>query len=285
MKTLPILGLAAVLLLAGCAGGKPTATDPLATEDEGALPEGILNVLLGTVVGPDQAPLMNATVEISSLTLLTNTTEAGEYEFVNLEPRDYYVSVSKEGFVTKSARAIVEDGRVFELDFQLEEKSLATPYNTTLPFRGFISCQFAYATNPENVQYQDCGGAVDANNKVVKEYEIGPNSAQVIMDAEWVPKQDLAERLTMIVESVGFGHQDIIFGQVSGPSPLRMPIDPLVMRKYYPTGGKIRVTFSASPSLDNDYLDVGLAFQQDYKLYATVFYIDPGPPGFSYVKR
>ncbi|MBI2078951.1 MAG: carboxypeptidase regulatory-like domain-containing protein [Euryarchaeota archaeon] len=285
MKTPATALVAFALLLAGCAGGKPAQTDPVPTEDGEGLPEGVLNVLLGTVVGPDQAPVMNATVEISSLGMVTNTTEAGEYEFVNLEPRDYYVSVSKEGFVTRSARAIVEDGRVFELNFQLEEKSLEVPYNTTLPFSGFISCQFAYATNPENVQYQDCGGALDANNQVVKEYVVGPNSAQVIIEAEWVPKQDLAERLTMVVESVGFGHQDIVFGQVSSTSPVRMPIDPLVMRKYYPTGGKIRVTFSAAPSLDGDYLDVGLAFQQDYKLYATVFYVDPGPPGFSYVKK
>lgn len=284
MRALSILSLVAALVLAGCAGNKGSSTEPVPTEDETGLPEGITNVLLGLVVGPDQAPIANATVEVLSVGMRTNTTDAGEYEFTNLEPRDYLIAVAKEGYRTKTQRAIVEDGRVYELNFLLEEKPLDVPYSVTLPFNGFISCQFAYATNPENVQYHDCG-ALDSNNKVVKEYELSPGGAQVIIEAEWDAVQSLAERLTMVVESVGFGHQDIVFGQVSGPSGLRMPIDEPVMRKYYPEGGKLRVTFSAAPNLDNDYLDVGLAFQQDYQLYASVFYIEPGPPGYSYLKK
>ncbi|HLE46769.1 MAG TPA: carboxypeptidase-like regulatory domain-containing protein [Candidatus Thermoplasmatota archaeon] len=284
MRGFWIVLVASALLVSGCASSKPKDAEPTTTEDEDGLPEGINNVLLGTVVGPDSIPIGNATVEVLSVGMKSNTTEVGEYEFTNLEPRDYLIAVTKEGYRTKTQRAIVEDGKVFELNFQLEERPLDVAYNETLPFSGFIACQVAYATNPENVQYQDCGAA-DPNNKVVKEYEINPGGAQVIIEAEWVANQALAERLTMAVESVGFGHQDLVFGQISGPSGLRMPIEEQVMRKYYPEGGKIRVSFSAAPNLDNDYLDVGLAFQQNYKLYASVFYIDPGPPGYSYLKR
>ena len=87
----------------------------------------------------------------------------------------------------------------------------------------------------------------------------------------------------LTVESVGFGHQDLIFGQVSGPSPLKLPISQTMMSKYYPQGGTIRVSVAAATGAlgQPDTYDVGFAVQQEFETYVTIFYIEPGPPNYT----
>lgn len=285
MRYGPVGLVFATLLLAalsGCAAGKAKEVPPPVTDDPYALPEGVTNILQGTVVGPDQAPLESALVEVISLDLNQTTNEGGEYRFENLEPRDYLVVVTKDGYKTKTQRAIIEDGKIFELNFQLDERPALAPYSSLMLFRGFISCQIAYATNPENVQYQDCGSA-DPNNKAAREFDLEPGGAQAQIEAFWVAKQEGAKYLTMQVESVGFGHQDIIFGSQSGQSGLKMVISQSLMEKYYPQGGTLRVAMSAAPGVlgDQQPVDFGLAFQQDFEVYLTVFYVEPGPVDYT----
>jgi hypothetical protein len=281
-----LLVLSLTVLAAGCMGHAepksalpaPTTTDPY------SLPEGVDNILRGRVSDPDQTPLMGANVEIISLQMNQTTDGAGAFEFRNLEPHDYLVVVSYEGYRTKTQRAIVEDGRIFELNFQLEQKPNLTPYNETTPFRGVISCEFAYATNPENVETVSCGGQ-DPNNKQAKTFHVNQNAAQIQIEAVWQRTAESSKNLAMTIESVGFGHQDIQFGRQHGDSGIKMTISQTLAQKYYANGGDVLVTMNAAPSVTGDEaaLDAGLAVQQDFDLYFTVFYIEPGPPTFRFV--
>jgi hypothetical protein len=275
-----VLGL---LLLAGCAGKtaapKQTVSTDASTE---TLPSGVTNILRGHVTGADLAPLAGAMVELASLKRNVTTAANGTYEFTNLEPHDYLISVSREAYKTKTQRAIVEDGKIYELDFQLEDKPRLEPYKTTTPFRGLIACEGAFATDPENVGYQSCGTVLPGNVNT-HEFSVEPNAVQVLVEVVWKSTTPASAKLAVEVASVGFGHQDTVFGKQHGPSGMKVRISQSLTTKYYPQGGTIRVALSAAPSVtpDGSAADAGIAIQQDFTIYMTVFYVEPGPANFS----
>lgn len=273
------------VVLAGCAGEAQEAGPSPSSTDPNALPEGVANVLQGRVAGDDSYPIPNATVTVVALQINQTTDEAGEFRFENLEPRDYVVTASKEGYRSKTLRAIVEDGKAYELTFLLELKPNVVPYSEVLNFRGRISCQAAFAADPESVAYYDCG-AVDPTSARAKDFQFQANGAQIVVEAFWQAAQSGANNLTLEVQSVGLTTQDIVFGTIAGESGLKLPISQSLMRSYYRDGGSIRATMSAAPGMlhQPDSYDAGFAFQQDFEVWVTVFYIDPGPPNYSVKK-
>ena len=270
-------------VLAGCAEkAKPVATtEP--TDDPYALGDGVTNVLQGKVLSPDETPLPGVMVELISLKLNVTTTEAGEYRFESLEPRDYLVVASMDGYRTKTQRAIIEDGKIFELNFKLEERPLTAPYNELQTWTGMLACQVAYATSPDVTTHQNCGEALDAINDDWEEFTFSPGGAQLVIEAFWEPTQSASTSLCLTAESVGFGHQDLIFGEVCGEPGLKLPISQTMMGKYYPQGGTVRVQMSSATGAlgQPDSYDVGFALQQEFDIYVTIFYIEPGSPNYS----
>jgi hypothetical protein len=272
-----------LLLAAGCAG-KPTAAPAPTEDDPYALGAGIENALQGIVLSADNLPLENVTMRIPALAEngTTSTNALGEFRFVNLVPRDYLVVAEKEGYRSKTQRAIVEDGKIFQLDFRLEERPTTTPYSEILPWRGFLSCQVAYASNPESVEKRDCGLA-DPNNDPQNDFHFGPGGAQLVIEANWVPTQDLSRNLSMAVASFGLTVGDIEFGSTTGPPGIKIPVGQSLVTRFFSEGGTIRVTLGAAPGArgNPDDYDVGWAIQQPVDVYVTVFYIDVGPTGYS----
>src|ERR1041385_7117187 len=159
-----------ILLVAGCLGGaKPKASPAPTTTDPNALPDGVDNVLEGAVYDNGQNPLPNATVKVVGTDFNATTTADGKYRFENLAPKDYLVTVAKEGYITKTQRAIIEDHKIFELNFVLLEKPNLAPYHDVNRFNGQISCHIAYSTTTEKMQHADCfnqAPASDPNNIV-----------------------------------------------------------------------------------------------------------------------
>lgn len=278
----PLLAIVLVsaLLVAGCAGsGKPASTSPTPT-DPNALPPGVTNVLEGTVQTTDLSPLEGAKVALNGREDNRTTDAAGYYRFENLEPGDYIVTASFDAYRPKQQRAIIEDLKVFQLDFILEEIPSTQPYHTIQDFRGRVACQLAYQTTPENTQRPNCG-AVDPNNRQQKDFSIEPGAAQVQVELVWTPSTAASRVLTITAESLG--ENGIQFAHDRGESGLKVVISQSLLRKNMPDGGTIRVLVEAAPSITGDEaaLDAGLAFQQDFTIYFTTFYIEPGPPSFS----
>lgn len=269
------------LALAGCQG--KAMPEPTATEDDPyTLGEGVTNVLQGLVLSMDGLPLENVTMRLPALNENQTTNVFGEYRFESLEPRDYIVVAAKEGYRSKTQRAIIEDGKIFQLDFKLEERPTTAAYKEVYPWEAFLSCQVAYASNPESVEKQDCGEA-DPNNRASHDFPFGPGGAQLILEAFWEPTQSLSRNLSMNIASVGSQTGDIEFGSTTGPPGIKIPIGQSLMSRYFSEGGSVRVTLGAAPgALGNpDEYDAGWAIQQPVSVYVTVFYIDVGPPNYS----
>lgn len=282
-----VLLVVAAFASAGCMGGGKPAPTPTQEEDPYVLGEGVLNVLQGLVLSIEGFPIANVSVRLPALeNFNTTTNEAGEFRFENLEPRDYIVVAEKEGYRAKTQRAIIEDGKIFQLDFRLEERPTTTPYSETTPWKALLSCQVAYASNPESVEQRDCGEA-DPNNDATQDFSFTGGGAQLVVEATWVPSQSVSRNLTLEVASLGLQTGDIEFGFTSGPPGLKVPIGQSLMNRYFRDGGQIRVTLGAAPGAlgQPDSYDAGFALQQNVDVYVTVFYVDVGPPNYSAIPK
>lgn len=280
--SLKATALVVVLLLAsGCAGKNDGKAEPSASLDPNSLPEGVTNVLEGTVQGIDFYPVDNATVRINGLEDNTTSDEAGYYRFESLPPRDYIITVTKEGYRPKSQRAILEDDKIFQLDFIMEEVPLEQPYHRMQEFNGLIFCQLAYQTTPDNTQRPQCAPPGDPLNRQDHLFDVMPGGAQVVVEVVWTQTTAASKMLTITVESLG--DNAIQFAFDKGESPLRTVVSQSLLRQNMPEGGKLRVLMEAAPSITGDEAatDVGLALQQGFKVYFTVFYIEPGPTSYS----
>ena len=80
---------------------------------------------------------------------------------------------------------------------------------------------------------------------------------------------------------MGYGASDLDLGNVTGEGYARLVVPPAAMEKYYTEGGMMRGVVALA---DDGSPPAGFAFQTKFTLYVTMFYVQPGPEGFSVVK-
>lgn len=270
-----------LFLLAGCAGkAGPSATSAGPEPNGDVLPPGATNLLEGTVKTVELAPLEGVLIQLEGTNQTRETDDSGSYRFESLPPRDYIVSAAKEGYRTKTQRAVIEDDRIFQLDFVLDPVPSARPYHETAQFTGLIACQLHYQTSEDNPQRPNCG-LVDVNNAQSKTFFVNPGAAQIVVELQWTPRTMLATELTLTVQSLG--EDGVQFAHDHGDSVLKVVVSEAIIRKNFAQGGEIQTFVESGPSVTGDEAaaDVGLAFQQDYTVHLTVFYHEIGPPTFS----
>lgn len=269
----------------GCIGGGGGDSDEARlTNDPGPTQSGedIRNALEGWVLNAEGLGVAEATVTLINAGDATTTTAQGRYQFVNLAPGDHLVSAQKSGFLSLTQRAFVRDGYNMILNFTLEDAPTQTPYDTLETETGQVSCYTYLGTDPETASKQDCG-EVDPNNKASHVFDIAPGAAQLQIQGYWTPTTTLAQHLTMRVETVGFGHQDVVFADAVGASGVKVFVNQVNMDKFYTNGGQLRVTMYAGPSIagDESPADVGAAIMQGFEIDLTTFFVEPGPSNYS----
>jgi hypothetical protein len=279
MRALALIAAAAVLF-AGCAA-KPSqpAQGPSETSDA-ALPPGVTSLLEGYTKSIELGPLEGVFLKLDKSNETRTTDEAGYFRFENLAPGDYIVIATKDGFRSKTLRAVVEEERAFQLDFTLEPLPTIQPYYETTPLRGLIECQVHYQASEENPNRPSCGTGADPNAKPTLIFNIGPGAAQFLLEMIWTPRTQLASHLTLSAFETQ-GSTELAY--THSASTLRVTVSENVVRKFYAQGGEVRTLVQAGPSVTGDEAaaDVGLSFQQDYEIHFTVFYHAIGPPTFS----
>lgn len=275
------VGLALALLLSGCLGAGGPGGAPASSSAPGLGP-GVVNVLEGFVFSEDRSPLEGAVVAVSGWARNATTDPSGRYRFQNLEARDHWLTASRQGYRAASVRAIVTDGEVVVLNFTLEAVPVRLPHNESRSFSGMLSCQASYATDPEEVQTLECGER-DPANKPSGIFDLGPNASEVVVEAFWAARTALSQRLMMRVEGLGLPEQDLLLGQRAGGSGVKIVVPEAVLKRFFAGGGRIGVSMMTAPSLlGDDYpADVGASVQQSFEVFCTVFYLAPGPAGYS----
>jgi hypothetical protein len=298
-----------VILLAGCAGTTPPASlagpsvsvQTQAPSDAAADEGGNLRVV---VVDPELAPVAKAQVVVEGADAALFSGDDGVALFEDLSPGPYTVLVAKPGH-----RSIPERGRgvevvaleTIEVRMTLEPLRVAeasTSYYATVPFRGFSSCSVSSsgtATSP-------CGRGVtvggvtinDTNDSSSHRFSIdGIHLSGIVLEATWQPtiggfagQMHISLSKLIACTQAGICGPDGQMGGAGGPNPVRYE---------WPTSPRTNPgeSFSADPgafplpayAAVRAFCPTGctatIVFQQPYNAYATTFYGENPPPGFS----
>ncbi len=274
----PLLLLAAAL--AGCSGdgdgGTSSTEDPAPVETD-------LPALHGWVLDPAIRPLSGATVTMLETNQSATTDGDGFYAFPEAPREELLVLVaSMDGFRPGSKQVTVPPDLPVRLNFTLEPIPVKTASSEVLNFAGFLSCQGAVEVSEQRFPFDCSGGTGQAN---VWEFAAGADLAGAVIEVAWDAGTPAAEDLTATLETLGLGDFNFVLGEVVGASPLRISVPNDVAMKYYPSGGLMRLTVASAPATDEEEAGTGasFAFQQDFQAFASLFYVEPPSPTYSFV--
>ena len=276
--------LALALVLAGCAkpdaGGAPSAVQRAVAAVKGQDVGSALGAIGGVVQSAALEPLRDARVTMLRENVSTRTDAAGAFRFSDLAPGSYLVTAEAAGFLARTSEAYAANGSTTTLDFTLSPIPNADPYHETQELKGLLSCALA-AQTPVGDERRDCAAA-DPNHRDSFEFPIGAAAKSVTLELAWdASKEPAAKRLTLRARTVGYGANDLDLGNVTGEGYARLVVPVATMEKYYTEGGMMRGVVGLA---DDGSPPAGFAFQTKFTMYVTMFYVRPGPDGFSVVK-
>lgn len=260
------IALALALLLAGC------------TKDEGPVQTNVIEpgTLSGTVTDVAMVPLAGVNVTVDGTNESAVTDAAGAFSFTLL-PGEYVVLAQHGDHRPGALRASVLSAQASTLAFTLEPIPRITPRVDVAEAAGYLGCGVLVLRAGETTRVP-CGEE-DPNDQPSVEFPITSRDGleTIVVEVAWEPGTDAAGSLR-IDAAIGAGDDLVQLGGVEGASPLTLSIPGRLVQ-----GDTLVVTASPAGSfLDEEAgADVGLVFQQDFTAYASLFYYEAAPGGYT----
>lgn len=274
MRTLAVLAVVAVTL-AGCSAGK----------DGGALPAGGdvkgLPMLHGYVVDIAIRPLEGVKITVLDTNASVTTNDGGYFGLDDLPTEQFLILVAeKQGFISASKQITLVPDTPVRLNFTLEQKPVIAASKQILEFEGFVGCQVGLV-GPTGNSTTDCNMGLEQRN--VWDFAVEEDLAGAVIEVFWDARTQAGESMGLVLETLELGQNNIILGDVMGPSPLQVVVPQSIAEKYYPQGGIMRLTITARSDATQNEAGIGstVVIQQSYNAYASLFYIDPPPGGYT----
>lgn len=231
--------VAALLALAGCLGGGGGAkhTDGVteglddlglhATEDTG--------VLRGVVVDEAIKPLAGVHLQVRSPSVnrSATTNQDGLFGLEGLEPGDYFVTASLDGYVETQAGPVTVVAGVSDPDamrISLQAVRSAAPFYEEFVFEGFLACS---VTSP-SVSAAVCGlpGLSDAShNQFLKNYQAQKPPAWIQMEAIWESTQPFGGELGLSITALG--PPQVGVNDTQGTSPIYITVNETEAARFH----------------------------------------------------
>ncbi len=274
--------LVAVLLivLAGCSGPGAETTD--ADAKPGSSIGGDLPPLAGFVFDPAVTPIEGASISIASLGLEVATDKDGVYAFEELPVNEVLVVVVQaDGYKPASKSLTLDQDVSILLNFTLQRVAVKVPTHNTLTYKGIIGCAGLVKADGQRVS-QNCPGGIAVDNRVW-EFNVDPELAGAVIEVVWDAQSTAAEHLNLTIETLGYGDLDeILFSQEYG-TILRGQISNVQAARFYSGGGMVRVSVDIGRNTADEEVNAGaaIAAQQEFQIFATLFYIEPPTGDFS----
>ena len=281
--------LAALAVLALAAAG---------CSDKAAIPAGIptdgdgeaLPTVHGVVVDEAIRPLEGAQVRVLGTDILTYTDEDGRYQILRptFTAESVLLAAVLQGYQPLTHEVQLSGHRSMAMDFRLQVDPFMVPHLEVYNQRGVLPCRATGPVPPgavacEPPRFSIDKGIVPPPTTFEWPLDTGINLAGAVLQVHWEAETDLARELRATLRGpvVGCcvdgegGSMGDIHAEVTGPSPLRLELPEAAARGF--------------PAWSALWLEVGLpdggdqpAFTraQTVDAFATLFYVDPAPPGY-----
>ena len=307
-RGLVVAAFVAVAVLGGCLSGDDEVepeTAPVAEEAEQAQVSETTGSIKGTVSSDLFEPLGAAVVTIIETSASTTVALNGEFTINNVAPGRYTLFTTAVGYQSASGAVEVRAGEVTGVQITLRPLASDDPYVDAWDVAGTISNSVIWHVEPPGVgciiipapvlDIKSCGGLGGGSHT----HEFVNVTADVmthIVELVWDPAGPLGEYLALdyMCEDVPRGNGGAVlddkhpcyFADPEAKSPLGIRVD----HAHQETNGytwegdwasRIFANYGMLGTYDLTGVDAGVAYQQKFTYYFTVFHKAAAPEGYS----
>jgi len=232
--------------------------------------------ILGAVVDTGGAPLAGAIVTIVGSNLTATTDAAGAFAF-RVEAGEHVLTANATGHFSQTLRANPRPGLNATLSFRLKAIPLVTPRIDTAEAAGYLSCA---AVVEDGTTSSDLAcGQDDPNHKPAVQFGIDTRDGleALVIEVAWEPGTRGADALRIEVRASPDPDAAIVGAVTGAGGRARLQLAPDSVGETLVVSAK-----AAGSMLDEEAgRDVGLAVQQSFAVYLSLFYHQGVPSGYS----
>lgn len=271
----PVLAMALLLALAGCAQGPPAPAGPDAS---------LGPVVEGWVVDARLVPVPNATVTLAGLGLAAATDAAGHYWLQAPSGADLVVVLAADGFVAQSRAVGARSGEHTFLNFTLARIPDAEPFHVVTTHQGAVACGFVAVlaedpSRPHEHQGLRCSQLLnDTRNQWV--YALPDNTTGIVVEVAWTAQSEVAQALVLKIVTEGSGE---VLAFIEGTSVLRIQLSSVKLEQER-AAGHTNVIMTLEPGAgtgNHEHGAAGAFVEQRFDVFATAFFNGPVDSGYS----
>ncbi len=282
MKHLLTIALMLAVSLAGCADDTaPVPTEETTAADDKVKATDTTGVIRGVVVDSAIVPIAGAVITIKSTGAEALSLEDGSFGFSELDPGNYFMQISKVGFVSVQAQAKVDAGvdKPPVVRVQLTADEAYNPFSATQIYKGLYQCGTSVLVvcgAPNIILGQ---GTTDDTSTPDIYVEAGAQLVQTEM--VWESTQAVSPQLYFEMETIGHECTGGTFlTSARGDSPLRAQVFNDTLEEHN-VGENCPIYHSvfAGDALNRAHCvpgapcpGVGFSIQQDFSWYITEFH-------------
>ncbi|MHB1260897.1 MAG: carboxypeptidase regulatory-like domain-containing protein [Thermoplasmatota archaeon] len=261
MRALGLLALLLAAALSGCSGGtqEPVAVEvaPGQTITVSEAPKPTHGIVSG-IVGDDALyPLPNATVWVLSLNLSAQTDSNGRFAIVNVPAGVYILEGSKKDHATVQTTVDIIPGETARAVLLLQRIPSTDPYHVTFQQEAFVEFNAA--------------GFVTSTDNTTLSFDRDPSRlVTLVVESTWegIIQSTEEEPLSYDIQEVGL--RSIVTGRAN--NPFFFHLDARILPPDHD-----QFLFTVEPGI----LEPTIMVEAHGRLYATLFYNEPAPPGWS----
>ncbi len=286
--------MAASALLSGCIGSDDkveTKGPAIASEAEAVLTTAETGSLTGAVTSDLFEPLAGARVLLLEPGLETRVAKNGFFTLNDVPPGDYTAGFEADGYQPLSRRIGIAAGEVTQIRVQLIPLAGQEPWAEQIERTGQITQGVNwYLAPPPNNQCVSlsCGGLT--GNGVYSSFKVNASEdvKTHVVEVVWTPAGLLGENMQMSYRCPDQGNPCTV-GAPGRTSPLLVRRDLIgwdpgennTNRWAGDWTANIATSWGLLGTGELAGVDIGLAYEQKFTWYITLFHHEPAPEGFS----
>jgi hypothetical protein len=205
-----------VVMLAGCAAESAQQVEEIPAAFEDIQVSSTKGAIRGLVLSETITPIEGAQVKLAGSDQVKTSDAQGAFVFVDLEAGDYFLSVSKPGYLAVQSTTTVVAGASNPPIVKVQlivDQAAALLYAALHKWEGYMQCGFTVTPVVVGVGFNACGSL---DGRFINNFEMGTLPTFTQAEMVWQSTQTLSPELNL-----GFYQGGVTnWNSVQGPSPL-----------------------------------------------------------------